>query len=313
MVTSGRVGRLLGRGAAFVVLLLVAAELLLRVASLFAHDKSGSGWRPGARVHVLAVGDSHTYGGTVGADETYPAQLQHFLDEARPGAYSVLNLGIPSMNTAQLRNRFAVNLARWNPDVVIVWCGVNNAWNAAETHAAGVGRRVDAVALHSKVYKLLRVALNDRGLNLEVDQRIAAQRLKIETVDRRTHIDPFLGAVTSEDRGADKVDQEAFESAVDDYDSMASMARGAGARLLFITYPLEFERFTVVNRAMREVGTREGIAVVDGSAGHYRVPGEENRYTWALHPSAAVYREIARDVAARVLALTEDDPSRTTP
>jgi hypothetical protein len=296
------IARILRVGIVGVLATLVIGEIALRIGSTFVHDKSGPGWRPGSRLHVLAVGDSHTYGGTVAATETYPAQLSAFLDEAQPGEYSVLNLGVPGMNTAQLRNRLAVNLSRWSPDVVIVWCGTNNAWNAAEEESGGLLRRLDALALRLKVYKLIRVLLNDRTLNLEAEQRIADQRVKLVTVNMGTHRDPFDGEIRNEKRGADKVDDEALRATVDDYDAMVTMAQAAGAKILFITYPLEVRGSAIANRAAREVGARRGVPVVEGLPGHLRVPGEENRYTWALHPSAPVYREIARDVAAAVLA-----------
>ncbi len=299
-----RLPRILGRAALVLLVLLASAELVLRVGSLLVRDKSGAGWKPGATTRVLAIGDSHTYGGTVAPEQTYPAQLQRWLDEAHPGVYSVVNLGIPGMNTAQLRNRFALNLARWDPDVVVVWCGANNAWNSAEMEGGGPGRRLDTLLLHSKVYKLGRVLWNDRFLNQQTDARLVGQRHSVEQVDRQTKRSPFLGEIRQEDRREEKVDEEAFRAVRDDLAALAAMARAAGVRIVFITYPLDFERFRIVNRALGELAEEQGVEVVDGSAGHERVPGEDNRYTWALHPSAAVYGEIARDVAARILAPT---------
>lgn len=297
-----RLPRILGRAALVLLVLLASAELVLRVGSLLVRDKSGAGWKPGATTRVLAIGDSHTYGGTVAPDQTYPAQLQRWLDEARPGVYSVVNLGIPGMNTAQLRNRFAINLARWDPDVVVVWCGANNAWNSAEMEGGGPGRRLDALLLHSKVFKLGRVLWNDRFLNRQTDARLVDQRHSVQQVDRQTKRSPFLGEIRQEDRREEKVDEEAFRAVRDDLAALAAMARAAGVRIVFITYPLDFERFRIVNRALWELADEQGVEVVDGSTGHERVPGEDNRYTWALHPSAPVYGEIARDVAARILA-----------
>jgi lysophospholipase L1-like esterase len=296
-----RVWRGPARAAGAAVLLLVTVEAGLQLLSLTMSDKSGAGWRPGARVRVLAVGDSHTYGGTVGPEETYPARLEKALDDARPGYYSVLNVGIPGLNTSQLRNRLPLSLSRWDPDIVVIWCGANNAWNAAEMRPEGWLRVLDVYGLRLRTYKLVRVMLNDRALNLETERRISEQRHRITTLDRRTQVDPFLGEVKAHERPAEKVDREAFEQARDDFRSIVEMIRASGATPIFITYPLEFERFVVANRAARDVGQAMGIPVVEGGQGHFRVPGEENRYTWALHPSAPVYGEIAKDVARAIL------------
>ena len=299
--------------AAGLVGLLVLAEVGLQIGALLVRDKSGPGWRPGSTVHVLAVGDSHTYGGTVPPDKTYPAQLQQFLDGVEPGKYSVLNVGIPGSNTSQIANRFAVNLGRWNPDVVVIWCGANNAWNAAEATRSGLLQGLDALALRSRVYKLVRVLLNDRALNVEADKRITAQRHQLKSLDRNTQSDPFFGTIAVNNSGEEKVDEEAYQRIVADFSSIVRMAHASGAAVVFITYPLDFERFRIANRAAREVGGALGAPVVEGSPGHFRVDGEENRYTWALHPSAAVYGEIAKDVGTAILALQATGTAEPTP
>lgn len=74
------------------LLLLLGAEAALWIASRFAPDRS-TGWRPGALVRVLCVGDSHTFGAGVDVYESYPAQLQALLDADSPGRFSVINLG----------------------------------------------------------------------------------------------------------------------------------------------------------------------------------------------------------------------------
>ena len=112
----------------------LCVELLFWGAVFFARGSVEEGWLPGTRIRILAVGDSHTYGGSVDPSDTYPAQLQKFLNQEAPGVYSVLNVGIPGMNTAQVLNRLPVNLARWQPDILILWCGVNNTWNNTERY-----------------------------------------------------------------------------------------------------------------------------------------------------------------------------------
>ena len=119
-----RTARATGTLVVVVLLAAVLAEVTLQVASLFARDRAGAGWRPGATYKVLCVGDSHTYGAGEPEQDSYPAQLQGFLDERAPGRYAVLNLGVPGMNTAQVLRRLPVLVARFDPDLVVVWAGV---------------------------------------------------------------------------------------------------------------------------------------------------------------------------------------------
>lgn len=306
MEQRSRIGRTLIRGGAVVLASLVAtaalAEVALRVSSLFVAQQS-SGWRPGARVRVLAVGDSHTYGGTVEPHETYPAQLQRFLDEAAPGVYSVINVGIPGVNTAQVRNRLALNLARWEPDVVVFWCGINNAWNSAETDAATPAGWLDRTLLGLKVYKLVRVVQHDRALHVAAREHLQDGRHAVQGVNRNTKIVPFFGEVVMREEREVRVDEERVRAAMADYRAMRRLTERAGAVPIFISYHLDFERFTLPNEALRRLAREDGFTVVDARAGLERVPEAVGRFTWALHPSAPVYGEVARDVAQRILRL----------
>ena len=149
----------------FALLVALTAEGVLRVASLFAADRAGA-WRPGAEVRILSVGDSHTFGTNVPDDASYPAQLQQLLDEIAPGRYSVLNLGVPGMSSLQVRRRLAANVARYEPDWVIAWCGVNDYWNTSELDDpdAAWSIRLDSMALRSRLYRLIRVWQHDRTI-----------------------------------------------------------------------------------------------------------------------------------------------------
>ena len=99
------------RCLAIVILTVLVLEFALRLASSFSEDRSGAGWEPGARVRILAIGDSHTFGPAVEPGEAYPGQLQRILDERAPGVYSVINVGIPGTNTTQNLNRLRQALA----------------------------------------------------------------------------------------------------------------------------------------------------------------------------------------------------------
>ena len=106
---------------------LALAEIGIRVAGILApFGRDGS--VEGGHFVVLCVGDSHTWGNGRG----YPRRLSQRL-AALSKEYRVINLGVPGTNTAQLRNRFAAFLERYDPGLVVIWTGVNNRWNRSET------------------------------------------------------------------------------------------------------------------------------------------------------------------------------------
>ena len=157
--------RALLAGIACAALAALLLELALQLAARFSEDRSGA-WRSGATHRILVVGDSHAYGAFVAPERSLPAQLQRLLDERAPGRHSVLNRGVPGMNSAQVRNRLPVWLSRHAPDLVVVWVGINNSWNVAEVERApGAGSALlSGLATHSRLYRLVRVWLHDRRL-----------------------------------------------------------------------------------------------------------------------------------------------------
>src|SRR5262249_45576460 len=137
------VSRTLGfliRCAVFLAIALVVAEAGLQIAARFAHGRATT-WRADARHRILCIGDSHTYGVLLPVEQSYPGPLQRMLDEREPGAYSVVNLGLPGLNTTQVRERLHAALAADHPETVIVWCGVNDAWNRGESTEGRSGWR----------------------------------------------------------------------------------------------------------------------------------------------------------------------------
>ena len=283
---------------------LVLAELLLQAASLFV-DTDVEGWSPDAEIRVLAVGDSHTWGRSVPEGQNYPARLQRFLDGAAPGRYSVLNLGIPGTNTSQLLNLLGVSLAHWNPDIVVVWCGVNNTWNNAERQANSWRTWLDALALRLRLYRLARVWLHERALKQGTRKPIQIGHHGVETLPGRTGFrTSYFGDIVGQNTGTVRTDAKIQKWAESDYGAMVRAIRATGAEPIFVTYPLESNaRFAVANQAMGEVTERHNVRLIRGSAGFLRVPEDQEHFSWALHPSAAVYREIARDVAESILEM----------
>ena len=87
------------------------------------------------RAVVLAVGESSTFGWMLGEAETYPAQVQRSLDrQAFPERPLVLNAGVPSYTSPQVRAYLHELLPRYRPQVVLAELLWNDALFACMPH-----------------------------------------------------------------------------------------------------------------------------------------------------------------------------------
>jgi len=75
---------------------------------------------------VVVLGDSVVFGQGVAQDDAFPAELERRLDAANPGAYEVLNGGVPGYDAvaeARLLERLGLALA---PEIVVVGTSLND-------------------------------------------------------------------------------------------------------------------------------------------------------------------------------------------
>jgi lysophospholipase L1-like esterase len=290
-----RVGGWLASAAGILVGTLLLIELLLQVASLFAGDRA-SAWRPRPAYRVLCVGDSHTWGAGVERGDAYPSHLQRQLDAQKPGAYSVMNLGLPGMSTTQVRNRLATWLSRYEPDALIVWAGVNDAWNRAEVEreTGVVSVRVQALLGHSRLARFVKVWLHDRTL-----ERYAVAN-DAERVWSPIRVEDSLGAEESW-----TVQIQARVEA--NLELIAEYARGAGIPPIVIAYPNDASWYAVANRALRAAAERHDLPLVESGGSVARIPEDEQVWLYAAHPDGRAYGEIARDLVPVLTAVQAAD------
>lgn len=318
--------RVLRRGA-LILLAGVAGALMLtegalQVAALFTAGRAGSS--EGLAPHrILCVGDSHTYGAGLPPGDSYPARLQAILDQRAPRTYSVINLGVPGMNTAQVRHRLSQYAGLYQPQTILIWVGVNDAWNRAELDPrdAGWRDRLDGFLTRSRLYRLVRVRLHDRRLERDI-QAPGKDRAPSLELDRSRLLDPDAPLLLNRggrreriepQRGPLRAETIRREAARRDFEAMAGFARSAGIRILFLTYPIDSGAFHTANAAARAAALHSGIDVIETGPSVARVPQRDRVYIWALHPSAPMYREIARDVADLLVAPPGAGSTRTHP
>lgn len=304
--------RALWRGALIALAALLSVEIALQAAALLTGHRSTPG-RAGTPFTILCAGDSHTYGADVPAQETYPAHLARLLDEQAPGAYSVVNVGVPGMNTAQVLDRLPGLVRRYRADMVLVWVGINNSWNQAGGRRAprGLLARLDGLAGQARTYRLVRVWLNDR--RLERDRAVAAGGRAWEIVEIK---DALTGrdrlTLRRHDGGTETVQHDGDVrapagtwwqvGAEQDYEAIIGSARSLGVPIAFIGYPLgDIGVAGVANRALRKATGAHGVALIESVQSVTRIPPGERNFLWAAHPDGRMYGEIARDVLPVVL------------
>lgn len=292
---------------------IAAAELLLQIASIFAPDRASS-WRPEAKTRVLCVGDSHTWGGGVEREEAYPARLQEYLDQKEQGAYSVINLGLPGLSTIQLKRRVPDWLSRYQPDVMIIWAGVNNAWNTAELDERPSSRLawLDQQLIRTRLYRLVRVRLHDRTLE-RYDPKSRSDRVWHLEVDRKFPRQDSTFTVKHEgltETIAHRIDNtedksRIFPNAVTDFREIMQYAQAMNVRVIFVSYPINMGWSEQANHAAWRISVEYDSPIVDTSVSVNRIPREKQVWLWANHPGPAMYIEIARDIARVVLSQDE--------
>jgi hypothetical protein len=304
--------RTLRTGALIVVLALLVAETALQAASFLARDRARPG-RPDARYTVLCVGDSHTYGTGVEPEETYPSHLERLLDEQAPGRYAVVNVGIPGMNTGQVRERLPDLVRRYEPDLILVWVGINNSWNRAgeQREQSDLLVRLDRLAGHARTYRLARIWLHDRQLDRDRAAYAGGRTWEIVNIEHAfTGKDKFTvrrqdGVIETIQHDGDAEPSEGTEwqeRTEHDYAAIVRYARAAGIPIAFVGYPLgDIGVGGVANRALRKVTAALDVPLVDSAASVARVPREEQNFLWAAHPDGRMYGEIARDILPVVL------------
>ena len=86
--------------------------------------------KPPGTYRILCLGGSTTFGTGVSEDhKTYPARLQHYLNERAPEGvtYEVGNCGMTGYTTAESLINLALRLVELDPDAIVVYHAANDA------------------------------------------------------------------------------------------------------------------------------------------------------------------------------------------
>ena len=130
-------------------------------------------WGAGKAVHsILCLGDSYTYGGAVGFEDTYPSQLQRLLDSSGlPGKFKVYNGGICEYNSRQLLSRLPKFIRDYRPDTIILLDGSSNRYNFAlyDMHGNSLLGFVRSLRVY-KMAKIIALNLKARSFQWRIKQ-----------------------------------------------------------------------------------------------------------------------------------------------
>ena len=302
--------------AAGLMLALVLLELSLRLGPLFIHvDPAPIAHHGGT---ILALGDSHTYGMWVPAEDAYPGQLQALLDERAPGRYNVVNLGLPGMNSSEIIARLPGWIARFRPFAVVVSIGVNNRWNWSDTFET---RRFPALRdwlanlRLTRLYNLARIRLGQFLFAPEHAQRPEIATTFFSGEDARVeHRDAASGELLISHMGTPLSGTHAtpaLRKLRADLEKIRLITEQHHVRLVLLTYPAfdlpglasGFTLPQVMSQAMREFSAHYDLPLVD-TRDHFAglfAPGVPRAEYFASeldeHPNQAGYAEVARLVA----------------
>jgi tetratricopeptide (TPR) repeat protein len=146
---------------------LALAEFALElIGSKLAVDRLGKASQvaPGAEV-ILCVGDSFTWGGRVGREDTYPAQLQVMIDQRKwQQEYHVVNGGLCESNSKQLVVSLEEKLDAFKPSTLILLVGSANRFNLRGSGLFGFDKEIDSGTDRLLLYQLAKLAwLNLKG------------------------------------------------------------------------------------------------------------------------------------------------------
>ncbi|MFA6216629.1 MAG: tetratricopeptide repeat protein [Candidatus Omnitrophota bacterium] len=99
---------------------------------------------------IMCLGESTT----AGKAEAYPAMLEETLSRLVPGiSFSVINCGIPSVNSSYILSHLKSSLDKYNPDMVIAMMGVNDG----EDYVFSETKQTSAVKLFFRSFKVYRL------------------------------------------------------------------------------------------------------------------------------------------------------------
>jgi lysophospholipase L1-like esterase len=255
-----------------------------------------------ARLRILCLGDSNTYGVYLERERAYPKQFEALWNAAYPTAgVEVVNLGAPGLDTSRLRHELPRMIAATNPQVVLLMVGVNDFWTVpTPISERGVASPLTSVLGHSRLRRLL-FSMRRAWQTVECD--VVAEvgeegrergKTRVLCADQEFEL-PFQRREGSA-RGILVRLEENLRALVEEVSA-------SGATPVLMTYPSSSSFYAAANRALRRVAHESGTPLVDLAESFMTVCPEEPCREWLFadhHPTAQGYALVS-EILARAL------------
>lgn len=236
-------------------------------------------------LRVLAVGDSHTYGLYLSAEESYPSQLQHLWNSSnQKRQLEIINVGFPGTNSSSVLSNMDKLLTTFKPDAVVLLVGINDFWTkpaARPNEPVQKSTLLQLLSDYSRVYKLAymlqrqvynadKLAVDNRLRDMKYDPAHIESFKKSVTVDASDtpHIanairygnTTFSIASEASTLRKDKPMQQLYKNLLE----IISIAQRHNTNIILMTYENDTDNlFVTVNTQIRKAAAKNNISPVE--------------------------------------------------
>ena len=308
------------------VLLLEAA---LQVGALLIKDNRNSAnvfLSVDSTLRVLTVGDSHTYGLYLTAEEAYPSQLKKLWDAtAHERDIEVINVGFPGTNSSRVLSNINSLLETFKPDVIVLLVGINDYWThpvSKSDNTHNTPALIDWLSSHSRVYKLIYMLQRQmyNANKLEIDDKFRGEKwnpaineaFKKSTEKNSDSTNDIPNAVSYGDKEfsigfqasaiqRNKPMQHLYKNLLD----IIAATQQHNVRLILMTYENDTDLlFQTVNTQVRKAAQKQNITPLELAPTFSQQCPDLNACALLFpdfHPTATGQAEIAKQVMGVLL------------
>lgn len=108
---------------------------------------------------ILCLGDSMT---ALGGQNSYPRQLEEILNQNKEEVnFSVINKGIPRVNSSYILDNLERNLNKYKPEIVVIMTGINDRgikYESVSYSQTNILDRIEPFLRKLRIYRLARMA-----------------------------------------------------------------------------------------------------------------------------------------------------------
>lgn len=259
---------------------------------------------------VVTFGDSVTAGQGTAPQYSYPRQLEDLLNKGKTGGqFEVVNNGVYALNSSRTADLLPGWLEEFQPDLIVVMVGCNNAWNYRNSHLEELGllgaqERSPLLKLldNTRTYRFLRVLLKRQKTGFGIAEEQEPAPILRGNMQISASISPAVDptAATLERQRTLFKDSGALDKLLEhDLGEITRLAGEFGASVVVMTYPFR-PPYQEHGKLTRRFAEEQGLMLADNYAIFESVkrskPGLDLFSADRGHPNATGYRVIAANI-----------------